>query len=498
MVAAESRPRSVLDAVLAVGAAERTGGLDQFLHERSWHQALAWWLRQTGVSRPTRRDVVGFLVRDIARLDDLINRQVNAILHHPTFQAFEASWRGLRYLVDQADDADGVKIRVLHLTWRELVRDQERALEFDQSQLFRKVYNEEFGTPGGEPYGILLGDYAIRHRPSPDHPTDDMAALHGAAGVAAAAFAPLIVGAHPSLLDMESFSELERARNLQQTLSATEYTKWNSLRQTDDARFVGVVLPRVLARAPYDEQRGRADAFRFHEDVGGPDRSKYLWGTAVYAFGAVAIRAFADSGWFAELRGVGVDGRGQGLAPNLAVDYFATDKRGIAAKCSTDVAITEPREKELSELGLIALCHCADTELSAFFGNMSLQRPAPYDRDAGAINARMSAMIQYILCVGRFAHYLKVMARDRVGAVTDATSVEDQLQRWLLNYTTANSDLDESLRARYPLREARVQVREAPGKPGNYQCVMHLCPHAQLDQVLAAVRLSTELNPPRR
>jgi type VI secretion system ImpC/EvpB family protein len=489
---------SVLDAVLSAPPAERTGGLSAFLHERSWIQALAWWLQKAGVIRPTRRDVVGLLVRDIARLDELLNEQVNAILHLRAFQKFEASWRGLKYLVDQGDESDGVKIRMMHLTWRELVRDQERALEFDQSQLFRKVYGEEFGTPGGEPYGMLLGDYEVSHRIGPAHPTDDMAALGGIAGVAAAAFAPFIVAADPSLLGLEGFSELERSLNLQQIFSAVEYTKWNSLRQAEDARFVGVVLPRVLARTPYDEHRGRADAFRFHEDVSGPDQSKYLWGTAVYAFGAIAIRAFAESGWFADLRGAGIDGRGQGLAPNLPVHYFATDRRGIAAKCSTDVAITEPREKELSEFGFIALCHCPDTELSAFFGNMSLQRPAQYDRDAGSINARMSAMIQYILCVGRFAHCLKVMARDRVGAATDAAAVEEQLQRWIMNYTTASSDLDELVRARYPLREARVQVREAPGKPGSYQCVMHLCPHAQLDQVLAAVRLSTELNPARR
>jgi type VI secretion system ImpC/EvpB family protein len=400
--------------------------------------------------------------------------------------------------VEQASDAENVKVRILHLTWRELVRDQERAIEFDQSQLFRKVYSEEFGTPGGEPYGLLLGDYELRHRPSPDHPTDDVAALSGAAGVAAAAFAPLIVAADPALLDLESFSELERSRDLAQVFSAAEYTKWNALRQTEDARFVAMVLPRVLARTPYDERRGRADAFRFHEDVGGPAHQRYLWGTAVYAFGAIAIQAFADCGWFAELRGVRAGFASQGLVPNLPVHWFATDKDGIAAKCSTDVALTEPREKELTELGFIALCHCAETEHSAFFSNMSLQRPANYDRDAASINARMSAMIQYVLCVGRFAHYLKVMARDRVGSVTDAATLEAQLQRWILNFTTANTDMDESLRARYPLREAQVQVKETSGKPGSFKCIMHICPHAQLDQALASVRLSTELNPARR
>ena len=489
---------SVLDAVLAAPAAERSGDLAEFVHERSWLHALAWWMKRSGVERPTHRDVIRVLVRDIARLDDLLNAQVNAILHQRDFQRFEASWRGLQYLVAQASEAENVKVRVLHLTWRELVRDQERAIEFDQSQLFRKVYSEEFGTPGGEPYGILLADYEVRHRPGPDHPTDDLAALAGAAGVAAASFAPLIIAADPPLLDLEAFTELERSHNLQQAMAKADYIKWHSLRHSDDSRFLGIVLPRVLMRAPYDQRRGRADKFRFREDVGGPDRSKYLWGTAVYAFGAVAVQAFADSGWFAELRGVRPGFRGQGLASGLALHAFTTDRDGVAVKSSTDVALTEPREKELTELGFIPLCHCPGTEHSAFFSNMSMQRPANYDRDAAAINARMSAMIQYILCVGRFAHYLKVMARDRVGSFTDPSTLEDYLQKWLMSYSTANSEMDESMRAKYPLREAQVQVREAAGKPGIFQCIMHLCPHSQLDQVLAAVRLSTELNPTRR
>ncbi len=493
---------SLLDAVLAATRESRDRERDgpaAVLRGRSSWELLGWWLGRRGPDGepPPRRAIVSRLSRDIARIDALITRQVNAILHHPAFQKLEASWRGLHYLVEQAADADNLKIRVLQLTWRDLVKDQERALEFDQSQLFRKVYSDEFGSPGGEPFGLLLGDYEVRHRPGPDHPTNDVGALAGAAGVAAAAFAPLIVAADPALFELDGFSELERPLNLAQTFGQLDHLKWQALRQRDDARFVGVVLPRVLMRLPYGEYLARPGGFRFRERVGRPDRGDYLWGTAVYAFGAVVVQAFADSGWFAEIRGVKPGVRGQGLVAGLPAPSFATDAEGVAPKGSTDVRINEYREKELTELGFIPLCHCPDTELSAFFSNMSLQRPAVYDRSAATVNARMSAMLQYVLCVSRFAHYLKVMTRDRVGSILDAAGCENDLNRWLLNYTTG-SGVDEEMRAKYPLREAQVQVKEIPGKPGALQCVMHLAPHAQLDQVVASVRLATELNQARR
>jgi type VI secretion system protein ImpD len=405
----------------------------------------------------------------------------------------EASWRGLHFLVHQVPEGENVKIRVLNLSWKELTRDLERALEFDQSQLFRKVYNEEFGTPGGEPFGVLLGDYEIRHRPAPDHAFDDVSTLTSISNVAAAAFAPFIAAAHPALLDLTSFAELEQPLNLPRTFEQAEYLKWKAFRDTEDARFVGLTAPRVLMRPPYADDGSREDGFRFHEQLEGVGRAQHLWGTAVYAFGSVLIRSFTQSGWLANIRGVERGVEGGGLVAGLCTPSFATDKPGVATKCATDVIITDAQEKELAELGFMPLCHCQDTEYAAFYGNQSVQSPKPYDELPATINARLSAMLQYILCVSRFAHYLKVMTRDKVGSFFGPAECEDYLRRWLLNYTTGNDNASAEMKARYPLREAKVQVRERPDKPGTYTCVIHLRPHFQLDQMVTAVRLVTEL-----
>jgi type VI secretion system ImpC/EvpB family protein len=499
----EDRPaRSLFDAIVEATAearGEAMGALGRFLREPSPWEALALWLGRGARlrERPTRERVARLLSRDLARLDALIRRQVHAILHHPAFQKLEASWRGLRYLVEQVDEGENVKIRMLHVTWKELARDMERALEFDQSQLFRKVYEEEFGHPGGEPFGILLGDYEIRHLPGPDHPIDDLSALAAIASVSAAAFAPFIAGVHPSLLDLGSFADLERPLDVSRTFQQQEYLKWRAFRQSEDARFVGLTLPRVLRRLPYRDDGSRADPFRFREEVAAPDRGEYLWGNAVYAFGAVLIRAFAASGWFAAIRGVGPDATGGGVVTGLPVPWFDTERPGLASKCSTDVIITDAQEKELGELGFIPLCHRQDSDRAAFYGNQSVQKPQEFQELPATINARLSAMLQYTLCVSRFAHYLKVISRDKLGSFLGPSDCEDHLRRWLLNYTVANEDAAPELKARHPLREARVRVRERPERPGHYLCVAHLQPHFQLDQMAMAVRLVTELAPGR-
>jgi type VI secretion system ImpC/EvpB family protein len=467
--------------------------LDQFLAEPSPVKAVALWVGQSARSQGklTRDQVTQLLSRDIARLDVLLNRQVNAILHHPAFQRLEASWRGLRWLVEQVPEEVAIKVRVLDLTWRELTRDLEKALEFDQSQLFRKVYGEEFGTPGGEPFGVLLGDYAIWPRPGPDHATDDIEALLRISSVAAAAFAPFIAAVHPSMFELDSFAELERPLDLARSFERIDYLKWRAFRRSEDARFVGLTLPRVLARLPYRFDAGRVDAFPFREEVEAASRGGYLWGTPVYAFGSTLVRAFAESGWFASIRGA----PGGGLVTGLPVHCCGTDRFGVAPKCSTDVMITDAQEKELGELGFIPLCHCPDTDLAAFYGNQSVQRPATFDELAATMNARLSAMLQYMLCVSRFAHYVKVIARDRVGSLATAGECEDYLQRWLTKYVTTDDAAGPDTKARYPLREARTQVKELPGKPGSYFCVVHLRPHFQLEQVTTSVRLATQLTP---
>ncbi|MCC6416936.1 MAG: type VI secretion system contractile sheath large subunit [Gemmataceae bacterium] len=493
-------PASPLESVCADAlAAERSAGttLDDFLAESCPERALAFWLRHASFrGRPTRQQVARLIARDVARIDHLLTRQINAILHHPRLQRLEASWRGLRYLVEQVPEGGNIKVRVLSVSWKELARDLDKALEFDQSQLFQKVYEEEFGTPGGEPFSVLLGDYEVRHRPGPGYPTDDIQALMSISAVAAAAFAPFIAGADPALLTLDSFTELERPLNLPRTFEQTDYLRWRVFRQAPDARFVGLTIPRILWRLPYPVGAARSDGFLFHEDAGAPDRSQHLWGTAVYAFGAVLVRAFADCGWLAVIRGVPQDGPGGGVVTGLPVQSFRTDRAGVAPKCSTDVMITDLQEKELGDLGFIPLCHCPDTELVAFYGNHSVQRPHTYDEAAATANARLSAMLQYMLCVARFAHYLKVIARDKIGAFAGPADCEEYLHRWLLDYTLADDKADPETKARYPLREFRVQIREHPGKPGTYLGVFQLRPQFQLDQVSSAVRLVTELAPP--
>jgi type VI secretion system ImpC/EvpB family protein len=492
----------LLDAIVAAtrtDAKPSPAALEAFLHEPVPERAVARWLALSGPGRlpRTAADLAGALSRDIARIDALLTRQANAVLHHPAFQKLEASWRGLHYLVEQVPEGEHIKVRVLNVSWKELTRDVERALEFDQSQLFRKVYSDEFGTPGGEPFGVLLGDYEVRPRPGPEHPTDDVGALLHLSAVAAAAFAPFVAAAHPSILGLDSFTELERRLNLPRTFEQPDYLKWRALRQTEDARFLGLVLPRVLVRLPYRDAATRVDGFRFREEVEAPDRSGYLWGSAVYAFGAVLARAFAESGWLADLRGARRGEPGGGVVAGLPVHAFATDAAGVAPKSSTDALVADAQEKELSDLGFMPLCHCPDTELAAFYGNPSVQRPPRYDRPAATANARLSAMLQYVLCVARFAHYLKVIARDKIGTFMGPQECEDYLRRWVLNYTVSNDEIDLETKAKYPLREADVQIREHPGKPGSYLGVFHLRPHFQLDQIVTAVRLATELAPGR-
>lgn len=477
-----------------------SAGLDDFLSERDPIRALTLWLAsgQEGSAPPTRESLLRRLAVDIAYLDKLLNAQLNAILHHPRFQQLEASWRGLQFLATRAEDAERTRIRVLSISWAEVTRDISRAIEFDQCQLFRKVYNEEFGTAGGQPYGVLLADYEIHHRPKPDRPHDDIVTLQGLSHIAAAAFAPLVIGTHPTVFGLDSFAGLEMPLNLSDTFRGEEYVKWRSLRDSDDSRFVGLALPRTLMRLPYPDDSGRSDGFRFREDVRGPGHGRYLWGTSVYAFGSVLMRCFSASGWLAEIRGVHQGLEEGGLVSGLATEWFPTNPAGAVPKYPTDVLITDAQEKELTDLGFIPLCACKDTPWAAFYSSASIQQPKTYDRLTANVNARLSATLQYMLCASRFSHYLKVMARDKIGAFISAETCQDFLQNWLRKYCTASDDASPEIRSKYPLREGRVEVREQPGRPGNYFCVMHLQPHFQLDQIAASVKLVTELTTAQR
>lgn len=438
-----------------------------------------------------RRRILQALDRDIAALDRLLGEQVNAILHHPRLQRLEALWRGVQFLCGHAEAYDKVKIRLLDITWPEVCRDLERAADFDQSQLFQKIYEEEFGMPGGEPFGILVGDYQVSHRRNPPHNTDDVAALKGMAQIAAAAFCPFVVGAAPALFGADSFTDLAAGSDLTSAFRGPDYARWRSLQDGEDARFIGVTLPHVLMRLPYGHDQQRPDGFRFAEDTS--RRGDYLWGHAGFAFASVVMRAFGLHGWFAEIRGTERDRESGGLVTGLPVHCFATDRRGLAIKYSTDLSLSEEQEKQLSDLGFVPLMKCKDTDYSAFYSNSSLQSPRVYDRAVATANARLSAMLQYIFCVSRFAHYIKVLGRDRTGSFATPDDCEVFLNKWLVQFVTGNDDASPSLKARFPLREASVQVREAPGRPGVYLSVIHLKPHYQLDQVVSAFRLTTEV-----
>ncbi|MDB5306037.1 MAG: type secretion protein [Gemmataceae bacterium] len=493
---------SLLDAVLAAtpaaGAGRRTepaGRLDQFLRETDPAEAVRLWFGAIPEKwkDDLKRRLVRALNQDVGRLDDLISVQLNAVLHHHEFQKLEAAWRGLWFLADSVPEGAHVKVRVLNASWKELVKDQERALEFDQSHLFRKVYNDEFGTPGGEPFGLLVGNYDVCHRPFPDHPTDDVATLRGISAVAAAAFAPFVTGVDPRFLELDSFTGLELPMDVGRTFEQLDYLKWRQFREAEDARFVGLVLPRVLYRRPYGDDPGRADGFEFREDTAAPDRAGYLWGNPAFALAAVTVRAFAETAWLADIRGTRPEVENGGRVVGLPAVGYGTGT-GETPRSVTDAHITDVREKELTDLGFIPLCHTPGAAEAAFYTTPSAQHPKAFTDPVATANARLSAMLQYILCVSRFAHYLKVMIRDRVGSYTTPESVEDSLNKWLVGYVVANDNASPETKARYPLREGKAQVREIEGKPGAYQCSIYLRPHFQLDQVSAGIRLTTQLS----
>lgn len=419
----------------------------------------------------------------IADIDQLISTQLNAIMHHAEFQKLEASWRGLHFLVSSSETSPMLKIKVLNASKEDLRRDLERASEFDQSALFKKVYEEEFGTFGGAPFGALIGDYEFGRHPQ------DVAMLEKISNVAAAAHAPFFAAAGPELFNLDSFTELGAPRDLSKIFDTVEYAKYKSFRESEDSRFVGLTLPRTLMRLPYGPETTPVEAFNFVEEVDGKDHGKYLWGNAAFALGARITDAFAKYNWCAAIRGV----EGGGLVEGLPTHTFRTDDGEIALKCPTEIAITDRREKELSDLGFIPLVHCKGTDYAAFFGAQSCQKIRKYDTDSANANARLSSQMQYLMATSRFAHYLKAMMRDKIGSFMSRADCETFLNRWISNYVLASDTGTQEDKSKYPLREARVEVAEVAGKPGAYRAVAFLRPHFQLDELSASLRLVAEL-----
>ncbi len=405
----------------------------------------------------------------IARIDGIISLQLNEILHASEFQKLEASWRGLYYLVAQSQTGESLKIRVLNTSRKDLLKDMEKASEFDQSALFKEVYQVEYGTFAGYPYAVLIGDYEFGEN------TQDISLLGKISTVAAAAHAPFISAASCQLFNLESFTDLGKPRDLTKIFDNrrdSKYIKWRSFRESEDSRFVGLTMPHILMRLPYGKEMAPVERFDFEEDVTGKEHSKYLWGNAAYAFGARLTAAFAKYGWCAAISGV----EGGGLVEDLPIHCFQTDEGEVALKCPTEIAITEPREKELSDLGFISLVHCKGTDLAAFFNAQSTHKPRKYDTDEAYAKARLSTQLQYILANSRFAHYLKVMMRDKEEKFMARQHCEDFLNNWISQYVLLDVAATPENKARYPLREARIDVIEVTGRPGVNRAVAFLQP----------------------
>jgi type VI secretion system protein ImpC len=431
-------------------------------------------------------DTVAMINARIAQIDELLSAQLNEIMHAPEFQKLEATWRGLSYLVMNTETGTQLKLRVLHATQKELLADLEKAVEFDQSSLFKAIYEEEYGTFGGHPYSLLIGDYEFGRHPQ------DVALLEKMSNVAAAAHAPFIAAASPKLFDMDSFTELGVPRDLAKIFESAELIKWKSFRESEDSRYVALCLPHILMRLPYGPDTVPVEGFNYVEDVTGRDHSRYLWGNAAWAMGLRITTAFAQHSWCAAIRGV----EGGGVVAGLPTHTFRTDEGDVALKCPTEIAITDRREKELNDLGFIALCHCKGTDYAAFFGGATTQRFKSYNTDQANANARLSAQLPYVLAASRFAHFMKVIMRDKVGSFQTRGSVEQYLNKWIAQYVLLNDDAPQAAKAKFPLREARVDVTEVPGKPGCYNATVFLRPHFQLEELTASIRLVAELPPP--
>ena len=437
------------------------------------------------------------LDRDIAELDVLIGEQIDAILHHPRVHRLEGSWRGLFWLTDGLDPGRRVKVKVLNLSWSDLCRDLDRASEFDQSQLFSKIYESEFGMPGGEPYGLLVVDHEVRHRPMAGAPTDDVAALAQLAGVAAAAFTPTVLAASPTLLQVEDFADLATATDITNPFRGPEFVRWQGLSAREEMRFVAITLPRLLARLPWEDDPARADGFCYAEYA--PSAASRVWMSAGYAFAAVVARAFDNYAWPADVRGVETDYIGGGLVTDLVIEPFRTDTGHTWVRPAVEIMLPHHMEAALVDAGLMPLSVLPFGEELAFSSARSLQAPASHigpNAPAADANARLSAQINSMLCVSRFAHYIKVIGRDMTGSIQTAEQIEARIQAWLTTYVNSNLSGGPETRARFPLVAARINVRERPGRPGVFGAVVHLQPHFQLDNVAATFRLVTDIAAP--
>ena len=431
-------------------------------------------------------DVTQTINAYVAELDRKISEQLNHVMHHEDFQKLESAWRGLHHLVNNTETDQQLKIRVMNISKKELGKTLKRykGTAWDQSPIFKKMYEEEYGQLGGEPYGCLVGDYYFDHSPP------DVEMLAGIAQVAAAAHAPFIAAANSSLMGMESWNELSNPRDLAKIFTTPDYAAWRSLRESDDAKYLALAMPRTLARLPYGSATDPVEEFNFEEDTSGADSSKYTWQNAAYSMAVNINRSFKAYGWCSRIRGIESGGAVEGLPTHT----FPSDDGGVDMKCPTEIAITDRRSAELDKMGLIPLVHRKNSDMAAFISAQSLAKPEEYDNPDATANAALSCRLPYLFAASRFAHYLKCIVRDKIGSF----SSRDQMQSWLTNWVMKYVDGDpanssEETKARKPLSAAEVVVEEVEGSPGYYTSKFYLKPHYQLEGLTVSLRLVSRL-----
>ncbi|MDS4025610.1 MAG: type VI secretion system contractile sheath large subunit [Candidatus Contendobacter sp.] len=432
------------------------------------------------------KDVLKSIESMIAAIDHKLTEQVNRIIHHPDFQQLESAWRGLHYLVNNTETDEMLKIRVMNISKNELRKTLRKfkGVAWDQSPLFKKIYEEEYGQFGGEPFGCLVGDYYFDHSPP------DVELLREMSQVAAASHTPFIAAAAPTVMQMDSWQELSNPRDLTKIFQTPEYAAWRSLRESEDSRYIGLAMPRFLARRPYGAKSDPIEEFDFEEDVEGADHNKYAWANSAYAMATNITRAFKLYGWTTRIRGI----ESGGAVENLPTHTFPTDDGGVDMKCPTEIAISDRREAELAKNGFMPLIHKKNSDFAAFIGAQSLQKPTEYDDPDATANANLSARLPYLFAVCRFAHYLKCMVRDKIGSFKERESLERWLQEWIYNYVDGNPAISsEETKAMKPLAAAEVVVQEVEGNPGYYTSKFFLRPHYQLEGLTVSLRLVSKL-----
>ena len=431
-------------------------------------------------------DVIGSIEAMIATLDHKLSEQINLILHHADFQKLESAWRGLHHLVNNTETDEMLKIRVMNISKTELHRTLKRykGTSWDQSPVFKKIYEEEYGQFGGEPFGCLVGDYYFDHTPP------DVELLGEIAKISAAAHAPFLAAPSPTLMQMDSWQELANPRDLTKIFTTPQYAGWRSLRESDDARYIGLAMPRFLARQPYGAKTNPVEDFNFEEDTASADHSKYAWANAAYAMATNINRSFKLYGWCSRIRGIESGGAVEGLPTHT----FPTDDGGVDMKCPTEIAISDRREAELAKNGFMPLVHRKNSDFAAFIGAQSLQKPAEYDDPDATANANLAARLPYLFATCRFAHYLKCIVRDKVGSFKERDAMEKWLNAWVMNYVDGDpANSSEVTKAEKPLAAAQVVVEDVPGNPGYYTSKFFLRPHYQLEGLTVSLRLVSKL-----